>query len=102
MRFVALLVDHLPVSVESLLEPSLATKSLVVLREWVDRVLDASPEIVAAGISPGDSRRRVEQLCPDAIILPAREEVYQAHHDKLREVLLNFASAVETSALGEL
>ena len=102
MRFAALLVAHLPVRVESLLEPSRALKSFVILRQWDERVMDASPEIVAAGISLGDSRRRVEQLCPDAIILPAREEVYQAHHYKLRDTLLEFANAVETSALGEM
>lgn len=102
MRFVCLLVEHLPTRVEALCSPDLAAKSLAVLRAWDDSVIDASPELGAKGIGPGDSRRRVDQLCPDAIILPAREEVYQVYHDKLRDGLLNFASAIETSALGEL
>ncbi len=102
MRFACLLVEHLPTRVEALHNPDLVAKSLVMLQTWDDRVIDASPELGAKGIGPGDSRRRVEQLCPEAVILPAREEVYQAHHDKLRDVLRNFANAVETSALGEL
>ena len=101
MRFACLLVEHLPTRVEALLDSELALKPLVVLRAWDDRVLDASPDVVAAGIGPGDSRRRVEQLCPQAVVLPAREAVYQSHHDALKTVLSNFASAIETWALGE-
>lgn len=102
MRFACLLVEHLPTRVETLLAPGLASKPVAVVRGWDDRVLDASPEVLAAGITPGDARRRVEQLCPQAVIRSAREDLYQAHHDQLRSLLLQFANAVETAALGEL
>lgn len=101
MRFACLLLDHLPVRVEELLDPELASKPVVILRDWDDRVLDASPDVIAAGVTPGDSRRRVEQLCPQAAILPAREPLYQAHHQQLEAALARFAGAIETWALGE-
>ncbi|HJW83582.1 MAG TPA: hypothetical protein VJ754_04695 [Anaerolineae bacterium] len=101
MRLTCVLIEHLPARVEVLLDPNLASKSLVILRGWDNQVIDASPEVIAAGVRIGDSLRRVEQLCPQAIILPAREAIYQAHHDRLKAVLGNFADAVETWALGE-
>ncbi len=102
MRFACLLVEHLPTCVETLLEPSLAGKPIVVLCEWDRRVIDASPEAKTAGVAHGDTRQRVEQLCPQARILPAREALYQQQHEALRSILLNLANAVETSGLGEL
>ena len=102
MRFACLLVDHLPTRVESLFDSSLSAKPIVIVRAWDDQVLDASPEVMVCGIRLHDSRRRVEQLCPQAIILPAREPLYQAQHDQLQSSLLNFANAVETAELGEL
>lgn len=102
MRFACLLVEHLPTRVEVLREPALAGRPLVVLREWDGRVLDASPEALTAGVVPGDSRQRVEQLCPQAVILPASEALYQSHHTALRSVLAQFANAVESGDWGEL
>jgi nucleotidyltransferase/DNA polymerase involved in DNA repair len=101
MRFACLLVEHLPTRVESLLDPSLSGKPIAIVRGWDDRVIDATPDVIACGISLNDSRRRIEQLCPQVILLPGREAVYEAHHDQLRSVLLNFANAVETVGLGE-
>ena len=102
MRLACLLVNHLPTRVEALSDPGAVTRPCVVLREWDDRVLDASEDAMAAGVTIGDSRRRVEQVCPQAVIRLARENVYQAHHDQLRAILSSFANGVETSALGEL
>jgi DNA polymerase-4 len=101
VRFACLLVDHLPTRVESLLDPGLSGRSIAIVRGWDDRVIDATPDVIACGISLNDSRRRIEQLCPQAVMLPGREAVYEAHHDQLRSVLLNFANAVETVGLGE-
>ena len=101
MRFACLLLEHLPVRVEERLNPELVSKPVVILRDWDDRVLDASPDVIGRGITPGDSRRRVEQLCPQAVVLPAHESVYQAHHEELKAVLANFANAIETWSLGE-
>jgi len=101
MRFACVRVEHLPTRVQALLQPDLADKPLVVLRVWDDCVLDTSPDVQASGIRPGDSRRRVEQLCPQAMILSARETLYQSHHDALKSVVARFAEAVETGALGE-
>jgi DNA polymerase-4 len=102
MRFTALLVEHLPICVEMLCDTRLSTRPIVILRAWDDRVIDASAEASSSGISQGDSRQRVEQLCPQAVILAAREELYQTYHNRLRSILLNFSNAVETADLGEL
>jgi len=102
MRFACLLLEHLPVRVEELLAPDLILKPVVIIRDWDDRVLDVSPDVIGRGITPGDSRRRVRQLCPEAFILPAREPLYQDHHDALKAVLSQFANAVETQSLGEM
>jgi DNA polymerase-4 len=102
MRFACLLVEHLPTRVEILREPALSGKPLVVLREWDGRVLDASPEGLTAGVARGDSRQRVEQLCPQAVIRPANEALYQSHHTALRNILAQFANAVESGDWGEL
>jgi DNA polymerase IV len=102
MRFVCLLVEHLPTRVETLREPALIGKPLVVLRDWDSRVLDASPEALTTGVAIGDSRQRVEQLCPQAIIRPANEALYQSHHIAVRNVLAQFANAVESGDWGEL
>ncbi len=101
MRFACVRVKHLPTRLEAALQPELSNQPLVVLRAWDEHVLDASPDVEASGVRPGDSRRRVEQLCPQAVVLPARETLYQSHHESLRSVLANFADSVETGALGE-
>lgn len=102
MRFVCLLVEHLPTRAERLLNPELTHQPLVILRAWDGHVLDASPEAVLAGVGPGDSRRRVEQLCPQAAIRMANETLYQSSHEALQAILANFSNAIETSSLGEL
>ena len=101
MRFACVRVEHLPTRLEASLQSELADQPLVVLRAWDDHVLDATPDSDASGVRPGDSRRRVEQLCPQAVILPAREALYQSRHEAIQSVLAQFASAVETGALGE-
>ena len=102
MRFACLLVEHLPTRVETLLESALAGRPLVVLRDWDSRVLDASLEALTSGVSVGDSRQRVEQLCPQAIIRPANEALCQSHHTALRNFLAQFANTVENAEWGEL
>lgn len=97
MRFACLRVAHLACLVEDLHDPLLAQRPLIVLRPWDERVLDV---LRADGIEPGQTRRRVEQLCPEAAILPAREALYQAFHQALQRALLNFSQAVETTDLG--
>ena len=102
MRFACVRVEHLPTLIEVSLQPELSNQPLVILRAWDDCVLDASPDVEASGIHSGDSRRRVEQLCPQAVILPARETVYQSHHETLKSILSRFTNAVESGALGEM
>src|SRR5512137_303680 len=101
MRFACVRIEHLPTRIEVSLQLALSHQPLVVLRAWDEQVLDASPDVQATGVRPGDSRRRVEQLCPQALVLPACELLYQSHHESLKSVLTNFADRVETSALGE-
>src|SRR5512136_1118769 len=102
MRFACVRVEHLPTRLETSLQPELSNQPLVVLRVWDEHVLDASPDVEASGVRAGDSRRRVEQLCPQAVVLPARETLYQSCHEALKSVLANFADRVEAAALGEL
>jgi DNA polymerase-4 len=102
MRFACLLVEHLPTRVETLRDPTLAGRPLVILRDWDGRVLDASPEALTTGVTLGDSRQRVEQFCAQAISRPANEALYQAHHTALRNVLAQFANTVESGDWGEL
>ncbi len=101
MRFACARIEHLPTRLEAALQPELSNQPLVVLRVWDEHVLDASPDVEASGVRPGDSRRRIEQLCPQAVVLPARETLYQSHHDTLKSVLANFTDKIETAALGE-
>jgi nucleotidyltransferase/DNA polymerase involved in DNA repair len=102
VRFACLLVEHLPLCVEALREPEVTTGCRVVLRAWDRRVLDVTPDVIAAGVEVGDSWHRVEQLCPQAQILPAEEATYRAYHDRLAEILAGFVGDVENGALGEL
>ena len=102
MRFACVRIEHLPTRLEASLQPELASQPLVVLRAWDEHVLDASPDVQASGVRAGDSRRRVEQLCPQAVVLPARETLYQSHHESLKSALVNFADRVETGTLGKI
>ncbi len=76
MRFACVRIEHLPTRLEAALQSELANQPLVVLRAWDEHVLDALPGVAASGIRTGDSRRRAEQLCPQAVVLPARETLY--------------------------
>lgn len=101
-RFLNLLVEHFPTRLESILHArDISKEPVVVLRSWDECVLDASPLAMTQGVQRGDSRRRVQQLCPKAILLPARDAVYQSHHDSLQAILSQFAKAVEVTALGD-
>ncbi len=102
MGFACLLVEHLPTRVEILQASSLRGQPVVVLRHWDGRVLDASPEAMTAGVAVGDTRQRVEQLCPQAVSLTANEVLYQSHQVTLRNLLAQFATAVENGDWGEL
>ncbi len=101
MRFACVRIEHLPTRLEASLQPELSDQPLVILCAWDECVLDITPDVEASGVRPGDSRRRVEQLYPGAIILLARETLYQSHHKAIKATLAQFANRVETSALGE-
>jgi nucleotidyltransferase/DNA polymerase involved in DNA repair len=102
VRFVCLLVEHLPMRAETLRDPSLLGWPVVVLRDWDGRVLDASPEALTTGVAVGATRQRVEQLCPQAVSLTSNEALYQSHQVTLRNLLAQFATAVESGDWGEL
>ncbi len=102
MRFACVLIEHLPTQIEISLKPDLASRPIVVVRAWDERVSDATSDVIRAGIMPGDSRRRVEQLSPSpTTILIARESIYQERHSAIRTALLNYTEAVESGGLGE-
>jgi DNA polymerase-4 len=95
-------VEHLAARVEILLNPELEGCPLALLRAWDEQVLDAVCLPQGCSIEPGDSRRGLEQLCPEALIVPAREGLYQSYHDRLRDLMLEFSDAVESCAWGQL
>ncbi|MDA1217493.1 MAG: hypothetical protein O3B38_04810 [Chloroflexi bacterium] len=103
VRILCLHYFNLAVGLERQRQPELAARPLVVVRLWDAQVLDACPLAAAAGVQPGAARRRVEQLCPEAALLPAAEDDYQQLHAALRTALLHFAGAgrVEAATLGE-
>jgi nucleotidyltransferase/DNA polymerase involved in DNA repair len=101
-RFLSLHIEHFATRLETALHPNdLTQQPVIVIRSWDDGVLDASPLAEAAGITAGDSQRRALQLCPDAVVLKARDDIYTLHQDNLHTVLDRYADSVEITGLGQ-
>lgn len=57
---------------------------------------------MTTGGAVGDTRQRVEQLCPLAVGLTANEVLHQSHQVTFRNLLAQFANAGESGDWGEL
>jgi len=101
MRILCLLLAQLPLQVEIQRDPRLAGEPLALLRPWDQRVLTAGLRLRAAGVRPGDSRRSVEQRCPQARFLPAAEARYQQVHQQLESALSAFCTRIESDGPGK-
>ena len=103
-RWVAHLdMDCFFVSVERLLDPSLAGRPVVVGGDPDGRgvVASASYEARRFGVRSAMASRRAKELCPGLIFAPGHHHLYGEYHDKVREVLARFAPGVEAASIDE-
>lgn len=104
-RIAYLATPHLPAAVERRERPRLAGKPLVVANDALHAraaVLDCSTEALDAGVQPGMALRRAEHLCPEAIFLPPRLDLYRTAAAALFELLSHQMPAVEQAQPGGL
>lgn len=95
-----LLVTHLPVKSERQRYPALRGKPLVIVesRRAGEMVLDSSPE--AGNVSAGMSVPEALERCPQAALMPADGEFYNAVFDRFADRLAMRCPAVEQADLG--
>ena len=76
--FSALVIWDLAATIERLHQPGLGERPLILLcGEHHLKVLATDAVARDAGVRTGDSRKQAELLCPNATVLPARDEVYR-------------------------
>jgi len=76
--FSALVIQDLAATIERLQQPGLGERPLILLcGEHHLKVLATDAVARDAGVRTGDSRKQAELLCPNAAVLPARDEVYR-------------------------
>jgi DNA polymerase-4 len=96
-------MDAFFVSVEELLNPSLKGKAVVVGGQRDERgvVSAASYEARKFGVHSAMPLRTAAKLCPHAIFLDGRLDLYREHSKKARAVLQDFSPAVEMASIDE-
>ncbi len=76
--FSALVIRDLAATIERLHQPGLGERALILhCGEHQLKVLATDAQAREAGVRPGDRRVQAELLCPEAAVLPARDEVYR-------------------------
>jgi DNA polymerase-4 len=104
MRWVAHIdMDAFFVSVERLLDPSLAGRPVVVGGDPRGRgvVASASYEARRRGVHSAMPSRRARELCPEAVFLPGHHHLYGDYHRRVRAVLERYAPVVEAASIDE-
>jgi DNA polymerase IV len=95
-------MDAFYASVETLKDPSLAGKPVIVGHAGSRGVvLSASYEARASGVASAMPSARARRLCPEALFVPPDFPSYRAFGVRLREVLLSFTPLVEPLSLDE-
>jgi len=96
-------MDCFFVSVERLLDPSLAGKPVVVGGDPDGRgvVASASYEARRFGVRSAMASRRARELCPQLIFAPGHHRLYGEYHEKVREILARYAPGVQAASIDE-
>ena len=106
-RVAYLVTPHLPVEVERRERPRLAKQPVIVVNDVrlassATTVLDCSREALDEGVQPGMALSRAEHLCPEAIFLPPRLDLYRTAATALFDLLNSQMPAVEQAQPGGL
>jgi DNA polymerase IV len=96
-------MDAFFVSVEELLDPSLKGKAVVVGGQRDERgvVSAASYEARRFGVHSAMPLRTAAKLCPQAVFLDGRLDLYREYSQKVHAVLQDFSPAVEMASVDE-
>ena len=102
MKVAHVFIPHFPLAVELREDASLNGLPVVIggLPHEKGNVYDASPEALEQGVAVGMSLRQAEELCPEAIFLPLREEAYATAFEEMFLALEPFSPLIEPHGLG--
>lgn len=105
-RIAYLVTPHLPVAAERRARPHLAGQPVIIAGERTAgaaaTVLDCSTQAQESGVQPGMALSRAEHLCPEAVFLPPRPDLYRAAAAALFELLNSQMPIVEQAQPGGL